>query len=102
MRAAPRSMRPCLLAVMTDPAQPGQAPDRRPNGKGRNFTVNLRMSREEIEQARALGGGNVSLGVRWAVRFASDRKMRPMTLTTLLRSAAVLASDLEERTQRKR
>jgi hypothetical protein len=71
--------------------------DRRPKGKGRNFTVNIRMTREEIEQARELGGGNVSMGFRWALRYASDRDMRPMTLTTLLRSAAVLASELEER-----
>ena len=70
--------------------------DRRPKGKGRNFTVNIRMSREEIEQARELGGGNVSMGFRWALRYASDRDMRPITLTTLLRSAAVLASELED------
>jgi len=69
--------------------------DRRPKGKGRNFTVNIRMSREEIEQARELGGGNVSMGFRWALRYASDRDMRPVTLSTLLRSAAVLASELE-------
>lgn len=71
--------------------------DRRPKGRGRNFTVNLRMSREEIETARELGGGNISLGVRWAVRYASERKMRPVTLTTLLRSAVTMASALEER-----
>jgi hypothetical protein len=69
--------------------------DRRPKGKGRNFTVNIRMSREEIDQARELGGGNVSMGFRWALRYASDRNMRPVTLSTLLRSAAVLASELE-------
>lgn len=69
--------------------------DRRPKGKGRNFTVNIRMSREEIEQARELGGGNVSMGFRWALRYATERKMRPITLSTMLRSAAVLASELE-------
>ena len=66
-----------------------------PKGRGRNFTVNLRMSREEIETARHLGGGNISMGVRWAVRYASGRKMKPITLSTLLRSAAVLASEME-------
>jgi hypothetical protein len=71
------------------------AHDRRPNGKGRNFTVNIRMSREEIEVARALGGGNISMGFRWALRYANDRKMRPITLSTLLRSATVLAEELE-------
>jgi hypothetical protein len=69
--------------------------DRRPDGKGRNFTVNIRMSREEIEVARALGGGNISMGFRWALRYANDRKMRPITLSTLLRSATVLAEELE-------
>ncbi len=73
------------------------ASDRRPDGKGRNFTVNLRLSREEIEEARRLGAGNVSMGVRWALRFATNRKMRPIPLSTMLRSAAVLAAELEER-----
>lgn len=70
-------------------------PGRRPKNRGRNKTVNLRMSQEEIDVARTLGNGNVSMGVRWAVRFAHDRHMRPVTLTTLLRSAAVLAAELE-------
>ena len=72
------------------------ANDRRPNGKGRNFTVNIRMSREEIEAARKLGGGNVSQGFRHAIRYATERDMKPVTLTTLLRSAIVLAQDLED------
>lgn len=70
-------------------------PARRPKGKGRNFTVNLRISREEIDAARELGDGNISMGVRWAIRYASERRMKPVTLTTLLRSAAVLAAELE-------
>jgi hypothetical protein len=71
------------------------ANDRRPNGKGRNFTVNVRMSREEIEAARRLGDGNISMGLRWAVRYATGRNMQPIKLSTMLRSAAVLASELE-------
>ena len=70
-------------------------PARRGNGKGRNFTVNLRISQEEIDAARTLGNGNISMGVRWAIRYATERKMRPVTLTTLLRSAAVLAAEME-------
>jgi len=70
-------------------------PAKRPKGRGRNKTLNLRMSQEEIDVARALGNGNVSMGVRWAIRFAYDRRMKPVTLTTLLRSAAVLAAELE-------
>ena len=37
------------------------------------------------------------MGVRWALRFATNRKMRPIPLSTMLRSAAVLAIELEER-----
>ena len=70
-------------------------PARRGKGKGRNFTVNLRISQEEIDAARTLGNGNISMGVRWAIRYATERRMRPVTLTTLLRSAAVLAAEME-------
>lgn len=76
---------------MADCLEPG----RRPKSKGRNFTVNIRMSREEIEAARKLGGGNISMGFRWALRFANNRDMRPVQLSTLLRSAAVLAAEME-------
>lgn len=69
---------------------------RTPTQRGRNYTVNIRMSREEIEAARKLGGGNISQGFRHAIRYATDRDMKPVTLTTLLRSAAVLAQDLED------
>jgi hypothetical protein len=72
------------------------ANDRRPNGKGRNFTVNVRMSREEIETARRLGDGNISMGLRWAIRYANSRNMQPIKLSTMLRSAAVLATELED------
>lgn len=70
-------------------------PDRRPDGKGRNFTVNIRMSREEIEAARKLGGGNISMGFRQAIRYACWKDMRPVKLSVMLRSAAVLAAELE-------
>jgi hypothetical protein len=70
--------------------------DRRPNGTGRNFTVNVRMSREEIETARRLGDGNISMGLRWAIRYANGRNMQPIKLSTMLRSAAVLATELED------
>lgn len=72
------------------------ANDRRPNGKGRNFTVNIRMSREEIEAARKLGDGNISQGFRQAIRYACWKNMRPIKLSTMLRSAAVMAVNLEE------
>jgi hypothetical protein len=64
--------------------------------KGRNFTVNIRMSREEIEAARKLGDGNISMGFRRAIRYACWKNMRPIKLSTMLRSAAVMAQDLED------
>lgn len=71
------------------------ASDRSPRNKGRNFTVNIRMSREEIEAARKLGGGNISMGFRQAIRYACWKEMRPTSLSVMLRSAAVLAAELE-------
>jgi hypothetical protein len=73
-----------------------QASDRRPKGKGRNFTVNIRMSREEIEAARKLGDGNISMGFRQAIRYACWKEMKPVKLSTMLRSAAVMAQTLED------
>lgn len=71
------------------------ANDKRPYNKGRNLTVNIRMSREEIETARRIGAGNISHGFRMAIRYAASRNMQPIKLSTMLRSAAVLAADLE-------
>lgn len=75
------------------------ANDKRPYNKGRNLTVNIRMSREEIETARRLGAGNISQGFRMAIRYACGHNMQPVKLSTMLRSAAVLASDIEEQCQ---
>lgn len=72
---------------------------RTPAQRGRNFTVNIRMSREEIEAARKLGGGNISQGFRQAIRYATERDLKPVKLATMLRSAAVLAQDLEDACQ---
>lgn len=70
--------------------------DRQPSGKGRNYTVNIRMSREEIEAARKLGDGNISMGFRQAIRYACWKNMKPIKLSTMLRSAAVMAQNLED------
>ena len=73
-------------------------PTRRPKGKkDRNFTVNIRMSREEIEAARKLGDGNISMGFRQAIRYASWKDMKPVKLSTTLRSAAIMAAEWEKR-----
>ena len=59
---------------------------RTPAQRGRNYTVNIRMSRDEIEAARKLGSGNISMGFRQAIRYAMDRDMwsdaLPHQLTT--------------------
>jgi hypothetical protein len=70
--------------------------DRRVAGKGRNLTVNIRMTREEIEAARKLGDGNISMGFRHAIRYACWKDMKPVKLSTMLRSAAVMAQNLED------
>lgn len=71
-------------------------PTSRPDGKGRNFTVNIRMSREEIEAARKLGDGNISMGFRQAIRYACWKDMKPIKLSTMLRSAAIMAAEWED------
>lgn len=70
--------------------------DRRVVGKGRNLTVNIRMTKEEIEAARKLGDGNISMGFRHAIRYACWKDMKPVKLSTMLRSAAVMAQNLED------
>ncbi len=70
--------------------------DRRAVGKGRNLTVNIRMTREEVEAARKLGDGNISMGFRHAIRYACWKDMKPVKLSTMLRSAAVMAQNLED------
>ena len=64
--------------------------------KGRNLTVNIRMTREEVEAARKLGDGNISMGFRHAIRYACWKNMKPVKLSTMLRSAAVMAQNLED------
>ena len=36
------------------------------------------------------------MGVRWAIRYANGRDMKPIKLSTMLRSAAVLAAQIED------
>lgn len=72
------------------------ANDRCPKNKGKNFTVNIRMTREEIEAARKLGDGNISQGFREAIRYACWKDLKPVKLSTMLRSAAFIAQELEE------
>ena len=54
------------------------------------------MTREEVEAARKLGDGNISMGFRHAIRYACWKDMKPVKLSTMLRSAAVMAQNLED------
>jgi hypothetical protein len=65
----------------------------------RNRDVHIRATEEEVELARQLGTGNASHGYRLAVRWMSDRSIRGIPLSTMLRAAAQMAADLEESRQ---
>lgn len=62
----------------------------------RNHKVQIRLNQEEIQAARKLGTGNVSLGIKLAIRSAMNREMAPIKLSTLLRAAALMAQDTED------
>lgn len=57
--------------------------------------VGFKCSPEEKRIARYLGNGNVSHGIRNALRFAYSRKATPVPLSIMLRAAAEMARDLE-------
>jgi hypothetical protein len=63
--------------------------------RNRNLTVNIRVTEEEVAAARDFGNGNASHGYRMALRIATGRKSKPISLSTLLRAAAEMAADLE-------
>jgi hypothetical protein len=68
--------------------------------RNRNLTLNIRVTEEEIEAARILGNGNASHGFRIAVRYASNKRIKPIQLSTLLRAAAEMAAELERSPKR--
>ena len=62
----------------------------------RNCTVSgVRLTGEDRRIAQQLGNGNISQGVRYALRLAADQRAKPARLSTILRSAAVMAAALE-------
>jgi hypothetical protein len=71
-----------------------------PSTRKRNRTLNIRVTDEEIEVARRLGNGNASHGYRLAIRYMSDRSISTISLSTMLRAAAEMAAELENRTLR--
>jgi hypothetical protein len=56
----------------------------------------VRLTGQERLIAIELGGGNISQGVRYALRLASKQGAKPAKLSTILRSAAVMAAAIEE------
>jgi hypothetical protein len=58
--------------------------------------VGVRCTSDEVETARALGNGNISQGFRTALRYASDRNVKPMSLYLTLRACAEMARILEQ------
>lgn len=57
--------------------------------------VGVRCTPSEIEAAKLLGNGNISQGFRTALRYATDRKIKPMSLYLTLRACAEMARMLE-------
>jgi len=66
----------------------------------RNRTLNIRVTDEEIAMARHLGNGNASHGYRLAIRYMSERSIRGIPLSTMLRAAAEMAAELERSPKR--
>lgn len=56
----------------------------------------LRMTAQEMEAARAIGNGNAAEGIRIALRYCHQRDLRAQPLSSILRSAAFMAKELEE------
>ena len=68
----------------------------RPRKMKPRIQVGVRCTTEEAEAARALGNGNISQGFRTALRYATDRKVKPMSLYLTLRACAEMARMLEQ------
>jgi hypothetical protein len=56
----------------------------------------VRLTGRERRIALQLGNGNISQGVRFALHLADNQQAKPAKLSTILRSAAVMAAAIEE------
>lgn len=63
--------------------------------KKKRLQIGVRCTPEEVAAARALGNGCISQGFRTALRYASGRNIKPMSLYLMLRAAAEMARNLE-------
>ena len=59
-------------------------------------TAGARLGPQDRLIALELGNGNLSQGIRYALRFAAKQRAKPARLSTILRSAAVMAARMEE------
>lgn len=55
----------------------------------------VRLTGSDRRIAEELGNGNISQGVRYALRLAAKQQAQTAKLSTILRSAAVMAAALE-------
>lgn len=60
------------------------------------FSYSIRLDPELMDIARELGSGSAAAGIRRALRSCARRDAKPVPLSQLLRSAAFMASDLED------
>ena len=58
-------------------------------------TAGARLGPQDRLIALELGNGNLSQGIRYALRFAAGQQARAAKLSTILRSAAVMAARME-------
>ena len=56
----------------------------------------VRLTGQERLIALELGNGNLSHGVRYALRLAGKQQAKPAKLSTILKSAAVMAEAIEQ------
>jgi hypothetical protein len=61
----------------------------------------LRMTKQEMDAARVIGNGNAAEGIRIALRYCHERDLKAQPLSSILRSAAWMAKELEEVKERK-
>ena len=59
-------------------------------------TAGARLGPQDRLIALELGNGNLSPGIRFALRLAAKQQAKVAKLSTILRSAAVMAARLEE------
>ena len=66
----------------------------KPLPSGNSYSI--RLTGDLVLIARELGSGSIAEGIRRALRSCSRRDAQPVPLSTLLRSAAFMAAELEE------